>query len=363
MNRSILLHALSLNDRILEPNQLPVNGHVWAFDKTDMSREMFVGNCISLLAFLGSQNARISWDNDIMAFDVQLDGGQQASVIISLQDDSLASDYYYFLGIWMASDSKRLSVIEQHDAFNDWEKEGLISPVLSYKVSVSNRRMSEKDIRKIINSAPFGNTIYHEKLAIYGKTDIHPYLTGRFVICPSQEDDVFDMPEIQHSLYSLRNLMSLSCKCMEIYASMQNDDLPAKLYQKTIEMMLKVNQQPVHSDWDMIVRENSLLTHTAASATVKSRKEKREVLSLARMFDSISSELVISEMGDIPSLFARLNQPFEFTQEFITNNLEMLQGADDQSQVLQSLLNARILASQQQLLQQLLQALSPDRKP
>ena len=51
---SLLLHALSLHDRVLEPNQLPVSGRVWAFYKGEMSRENFVGNAVSILFALGA---------------------------------------------------------------------------------------------------------------------------------------------------------------------------------------------------------------------------------------------------------------------------------------------------------------------
>jgi len=74
MSQSVLLHALSLNDRILEPNKLPLCGHVWAFEKALMSKEMFVGNCISVLSLLGSQDATINWQDDLMAFDTHLNG-------------------------------------------------------------------------------------------------------------------------------------------------------------------------------------------------------------------------------------------------------------------------------------------------
>jgi len=95
MNKSLMLHALSLNDRILEPNRLPVAGHVWAYRKGDISREEFVGNAMSMLSLLEIIDADINWKDDIMAFDVTR-RGKPMTVIISLRDDSLASDYFLF---------------------------------------------------------------------------------------------------------------------------------------------------------------------------------------------------------------------------------------------------------------------------
>jgi len=71
MKKSLLLHALSLKDRILEPSTLPIHGHVWAYQKALSSKEEFVGNCITMLSSLGMHHLSIQWKEDILAFDTQ----------------------------------------------------------------------------------------------------------------------------------------------------------------------------------------------------------------------------------------------------------------------------------------------------
>lgn len=97
MSKPLLLHALSLNDRILEPNNLPLHGRVWGFAKKECTRDGFVGHCLTMLSELGMTAGGISLTNrDVVAFDAQ-GKGRTYTVVISLGDDSLASRYFYWL--------------------------------------------------------------------------------------------------------------------------------------------------------------------------------------------------------------------------------------------------------------------------
>ncbi|MDX8407408.1 MAG: hypothetical protein R8L58_03370, partial [Mariprofundaceae bacterium] len=184
MSESLLLHALSLNDRVLEPNSLPVAGRVWAYDKEDVSREMFVGNCISMLSLLGVDNAKINWKDDIMAFDVSY-RQKTATVIISLRDDSLASDYFYFFGVWMCPDSGQPIKASRQGFLDDWQDYGqddLLKPALTYSTTVWDMPLQLPDMRKMVQAELLGQRIYHDAFYLCGQMTADPIPNARFVI-------------------------------------------------------------------------------------------------------------------------------------------------------------------------------------
>jgi len=131
---------------------------VWGYDKENICREEFVGNCISMLSLLAIHNAEISWDDDIMAFDVKRKG-QAVTVIISLQDDSLTSKSFYFLGVWMRPQSEKHSELEDLSESINWYEEDLIQPAMSYSVRFAEKPLQMAEIRKII-----GNDLFARRL-------------------------------------------------------------------------------------------------------------------------------------------------------------------------------------------------------
>ncbi|TLS73969.1 hypothetical protein FE236_12560 [Mariprofundus erugo] len=352
MSRSVLLHALSLNDRILEPNHLPLCGHVWAFDKLTMSHEMFVGNCISMLSLLGSQNASIVWENDIMAFDVQL-GGQAATVIISLQDDSLASDYYYFLGIWVAADEVA-GAGEWLDP-DDWEREGLLAPAISYEVIVADKPLQLPQVKKIVGADPFAENICHSAFRLYGCTEVTPRLSGRFVMCPAMHASNHGRFEVRHALYSLRNLMALAGCAMKMHDQVLENSLSHRLAQDIEKLQgLLAREQIDAAEWAAMVREGGRIALLAASEEMVHQKMRPDARNLFRLFESIEAELDISDMSGMPSLSARMRMPFEYASELIEEKLAVLSGLDKQSGILQLQINNCILVTQQLALERLL---------
>ncbi|ATX81885.1 hypothetical protein Ga0123462_1016 [Mariprofundus ferrinatatus] len=360
MSTSLLLHALSLNDRILEPNQLPVSGHVWGYDKEHTSREEFVGNCISMLSLLHIQDAEINWDDDIMAFDVTRKG-QPATVIISLQDDSLTSDYFYFLGIWIRPQSAAQSELELMSDLISWQEEDLLQPAMSYSVRFAAEPLQLSEIRKMIGGEVFAQRLYGDGLYLCGMTEAYPIPSGKFVICPASHMQNFVRHEIRHALYSLRNLMGLMSSVMNIYDSMAENSTATELCQQLLEIMAVVEREsPEPLQWDQLVRRNGAIALRIASQGNQSRKLQARLKGIRRLFDVILAELDVHEMQGLPSLANRMLTPFDHVQDTIDEFEEMLMQAEKQTQILQPLMHSRMLAGQQILLEKLMQTVLSD---
>jgi len=348
---SLLLHALSLNDRILEPNELPVAGHVWAYNKTGISREEFVGNCMSMLSLLGIQDAEISWKDNIMAFDVSRNG-QPVTVIISLQDDSLASDYFYFLGIWVCSDSASLLEQDLGDP-SLWQEEGLLAPAMNYSVSVAAEPMLLPAMQDAVGGEMFAQRLYEDTFYLCGLTEAYPVPSGSFVICPTTHAANQSSQEIRHALYSLRNLMALMAGVMRIYDDMCENNASSRVYSEQLALMKRMDQKVAAAEWDALVRENSRISFELASGLMNCRKLENETRSLRRLFDSILNELDIHDMQGLPSLISRMLVPFELIEDMFEERFNMIESAEKQSGLIQPMMHARMLASQQVLLEKL----------
>lgn len=356
MSTSLLLHALSLNDRILEPNQLPVSGHVWGYDKQSISREEFVGNCISMLSLLGIQNAEISWDDEIMAFDVKRKG-RSVTVIISLQDDSLTSKSFYFLGVWMRPQSEKGADLERLSASINWQEEDLIEPAMSYSVHFSEKPLQLSEFRSMVGSDIFAQRLYGNAFYLCGATAASPIPSGRFVIAPISQTENFARHEIRHALYSLRNLMGLMSLAMHIYDLVNEKERGSKLCQELMALMGDVEAgSPAAAEWESLVRRNGAIALRLASESNEMRKLHKRLKGIRRLFDVIVAELNICEMQGVPSLINRMQTPFEHVMDTFSDYEEMLQQADKQSQILQPLMHSRMLANQQMLLDRLTRA-------
>jgi len=360
LSGSLLLHALSLNDRMLEPNQLPVSGHVWGYDKESFSREEFVGNCLNMLSLLGIQDAEISWEDDIMAFDVKRKG-QPVTVIISLQDDSLTSDYFYFLGIWLQPHSDSLSEVELLSDQIDWQEEDLLQPAISYSVRFAAEPLQMPDIRSMLGSEIFAQRLYGDAFYLCGMTEAYPVPSGKFVICPSSHAQNHQRYEIRHALYSLRNLMGLMGSVMNLYDQISEKSEAATLCQEMMDLMSAVeSQNPTPAEWDALVRRNGSIALRLASESDESRRLHAKLKGIQRLFDVILAELEISEMQGLASLVSRMLTPFDHVKDSLNAYDEMLRQVEKQSQILQPLMHSRMLANQQMLLEKLLNHGSTD---
>jgi len=354
MSQSVLLHALSLNDRILEPNKLPLCGHVWAFDKASMSKEMFVGNCISVLSLLGSQDATINWKDDLMVFDTRLDG-QMATVLISLQDDSLASDYYYFFGVWMVPDGALEAKTGWLSEPIDWQQEDLFAPTVAFTVSVADQPMQLPQVKKMIGGEVFAQNICHATFKLYGSIDVYPHLSGRFIMCPAMHAANHGRFEVRHSLYSLRNLMALAGRAMKIYDGIQQHDVLQRLSQDMRQLIQMLAEDAVSADeWDVIVRESGRIALLTTSEDMAYQRKRIDACNLLKLFEAIEAELDVSEISGMPSLAARMKMPFDYASRLVDEKLAVMGGLDKQGEILQAQINNRLLVSQQRMLSQLL---------
>jgi len=351
---SVLLHALSLDDRMLEPNQLPVSGHVWAYDKGEICREEFVGNCMSMLSLLGIQDAEISWKDAIMAFDASRNG-QPVTVIISLQDDSLASDYFYFLGVWACSESAGFFEQDLGGA-SIWEDEGLLSPAMSYSVSVAAEPLQLPAMQEAVGGELFAQRLYEDSFYLCGFTEAYPIPSGSFVICPTTHAANQSRQEVRHALYSLRNSMALMACVMRIYDRMCEDDSINRIYGELMVLMEHMDKEVKSADWDDLVRENGRISFELASELVGCRELENETRVLRRLFDSILSELDVRDMQGLPSLAFRMLVPFDLIADIFKERFNMIESAEQQVGILQPLMHARMLAAQQVFLQKLTDA-------
>jgi len=353
MSDSLLFHALSLNDRILEPNKLPIAGRVWAYTKEKISRDMFVGNCISMLSLLGIEDAEISWKDDIMAFDVSYQR-KPATVIISLQDDSLASDYYYFLGIWVCPESDdpvRVSRNTVIDELKPGHDEDLIEPAMTYAVTLWDTPLQLPEMKRVVRSEVFGQRIYQDSFYLCGQTSFEDIPSARFVICPTTSALQHGRYEIQHALYSMRNLMALMCRSFQMYEQLQQNEAAAKLSQQMLQLMGKVEQKTVAlQDWDDLVCEHARIALQVASETVLLTNAENELRGLCRLFNAIVGELCISEMKGIGRLTERMEVPFQHVEDVIHEQLRLHGRIEKQAQIMQPFIHSRMLANQQILL-------------
>jgi len=356
MKSSMLLHALSLNDRILEPNRLPLCGRVWAYSKENTSREMFVGNCISLLSLLGVEDAAMSWKDDIMAFDVSYQK-KPATVIISLQDDSLASNYFYFLGIWICPESDdpvRVSRNAIVDDIQPGQDEDLLTPTLTYAVTLWDKPLQMPEMAKVVRSDVLGQRIYQGSFYICGQTRIESIPSARFVICPTSPSIQQGRFEIRHALYSLRNLMALMGVVLGVYEKLQHDDSGAELYGRLMLLMGSAEQKGIEAEqWDEMVCELARIAFKGAESTISFARFESELRAIGRLFDAIVGELDISEMAGVGSLIERMQAPFGHVQDALDEHMRMIDRTEKQAGILQPMMHARMLAGQQMLLKRL----------
>jgi len=354
MGTSLLLHALSLQDRILEPNQLPLAGHVWAFAKDDCSREMFVGNCISMLSSLGIENVEVSWNDDIMAFDARY-RDEAVTVIISLRDDSLASDYFYFMGIWSCPRSSKAPESDLFSGLAPWSDDDLLKPDASFSVMVSDHPLMFPQVNDLLGQEVFGQRLYNDHYYVCGRTVVDDMQSGEFIVYPTASGLNHGRHEVRHLLYSLRNLMALMSRVVRLYERILEDDVGMKLYQELMLLMNRADQDAVPvPEWDRMVCENGRISLQAASQQVHFRTVGNELHGIRRLFDAILTELNVSEMTGVPSLFDRMATPFVHSFDLLKDRVEMVSRSERQAQILQQLLHSRMLAAQQGLLSELL---------
>jgi len=346
MSKSLLLHSLSLKDRILEPNNLPLNGQVWAYNKELHSKEEFVGNCITMLSLLGMHDADIHWKEDILAFDAQWKN-RTYTVIISLQDDSLASEHYYFLGLWETPSEDNHKGSHRFADSRPWNEEDLIRPDISYSVTVSNEPLQYPEITKQLGSEVFGQSIYGGEYYLCGTTYPDENHSGRFALFPATRQTNHARHDIQHALYSLRNLMALMAKTVEIHDETLTDKTYSELKQRQHELSQNIVEEILdHEDGDRIARAYGEALLNICDLLDRYDSRAQEVTSISMLFDSIVTELKAENSNAFRPLFYRMKLPFKHAEAMLIEHRDGAARIEKKIQIMQQTLISRMIAAQ-----------------
>ena len=350
MKRSLLLHALSVNDRILEPNDLPLHGRVWAYSKEEVGRESFVGHCLTMLSLLGMQASDISWSEGIMAFDAKGRGGTY-TVVISLADDSLASQHYYFLGLWKTQ-AAETSFRSSEPLISDAD---LLRADLRFDVFFADIPVQAAAYGRLLVGELFGEYLYDGNYSLVSNADLVSDDYARFVIAPNNSSPNFPRTEVRHILYSLRNLMALTAATIRIHKKVWSADEEIALYRNVMGLMRKARMRDVKADeWDDLVRDNGSALLQAAEFEALQAKAHAQVDGLRALFESILGELHSTRLTGMAPLWSRLQLPFEHTSALLEDRRAMLKRSEKQAELLLQMLHSRMLAGQQKLLSSLL---------
>lgn len=349
MEKSLLLHALSLHDMILEPTALPLQGRVWGYAKRTCGREAFVGHCLTMLSMLGMQASDISLKEDIVAFDAKGTAGTY-TVVISLSDDSLASKHFYFLGLWQKSE--RMQVLKPlQDLPMDAD---LLQADFHYEVLFSDVPMRSFERNEILQGEMFGHELYGGDFCLISNGALTNDQALRFIIAPRGEGSDFVKEEVRHALYSLRNLMALSSAALHIHRNIWSHNDEEELYKDVFRLMHLLHEQPTDTKvWDGLVREHGTVLLRAAELAALQAQQQQEMQGLKTLFSSILEELHYRNLDGMAPLWPRMQLPFSHTASLLSERSAMLRRSQKQAELLLQLLHSRMLANQQRLLEAL----------
>lgn len=339
MEKSLLLHALSLKDRMLEPRELPLHGRVWGYAKKGTSHEGFVGHCLTMLASIGLEARDIGWRDNIMAFDARGADGV-CTVVISLADDSLASKHFYFLGLWRreAGNFANLAMPQEED---------LLAPQMAYELIFRARREHDDTLQL---GERFGQGhLFGGRYTLHSDGNLDSSEPARFLIEPVVDPVVAE--EVQLILYSLRNLMALSSRGLGLYQDVWRDNSEAVLYKQIMDMLTHVQGGRIEpQEWvDMVCGIGEHLL-TAGRLTSARSDVAAEIRQLRVLFAAILGELQAQSPHDTASLWPRLQMPFDHAESLLAERLGLLEQSQKQAGVMLQLIHLRMLANQQMLL-------------
>lgn len=347
MSKSLLLHALSLNDRILEPNRLPLHGQVWGYAKEDCSRDGFIGHCLTMLSELGMTAGGISLSNkDVVAFDAQ-GKGRTYTVVISLDDDSLASRYFYFLGIWRHMDVfGRAASLPEISAESD-----TLHPDFQYEAYFSDVPLQRDACDKLIAGEMFAQQLYEGQLYMYGNDQMKDGEAAGFVLAPLVNSTSLPREEVQHALYSLRNLMALRAQVIRMYRKVWDSSDETGLYSEAMSLMRQSRLENVApGEWDGMVCDSGDSMLRLSELSYQRSRQQGEVHHLSMLFESIIGELKASSQPGMSALWPRMRLPFEHATDLLGERIDMLRRTGKQCEIILQLLHSRMLAKQQSVL-------------
>jgi len=350
MSKSLLLHALSLNDRILEPNRLPLHGRVWGYAKEDCSRDGFIGHCLTMLSELGMTAGGISLSNkDVVAFDAQ-GKGRTYTVVISLDDDSLASRYFYFLGIW-----RHMDVFGKATALPELSSESdTLHADFQYEAYFSDAPLQLEACDKLINGEMFAQQLYEGQLYLYGNDQMKNGAMAGFVLAPQVNSSSLPRDEVRHALYSLRNMMALRAQVIRTYRKIWDCSDETDMYGEAMHLMRQSRIEDVApGEWDKLVCDSGDAMLRLAELSSQRSRQQGEVHNLATLFESIIGELKATSMPGMTPLWPRMRLPFEHAGDLLDERSDMLRRTGKQCEIILQLLHSRMLAKQQVVLDRL----------
>ena len=356
MSKPLLWHALSLNDRILEPNRLPLHGRVWGYAKEDCTRDGFIGHCLTMLSELGMTASGISLSNkDVVAFDAQ-GKGRTYTVVISLADDSLASRYFYFLGIW-----RHMEVFGKATSLPELSLESdMLHADFQYEAYFSDVPLQRDACDKLIAGEMFGQQLYDGQLYLFGNDQMKNGAAAGFVLSPLVNSTALPRDEVRHALYSLRNMMALRAQVMRMYQKVWDSEEETGLYSEAMRLMRQSRQEDVAAEeWDRLVCDSGESMLRLAELSAQRTCQQSEVHDLAVLFESIIGELKAFDMPGMSPLWPRMRLPFEHGQSLLEEKAEMLRRTGKQCEIILQMLHSRMLAQQQIVLARIVKGL-PD---
>jgi len=351
MKKPLLLHALSLKDRMLEPNRLPLHGRVWGYAKEECGCDAFIGHCLTMLSLLGMQASDICLGKkEVVAFDAQGRDGIY-TIIISLKDDSLASDYFYFLGIWQQPDpASSVAPLPLPPQDSD-----LLKADFQYEVFFEDSPLQHSRHADLIGGEIFAEQLYNGEFCLAGDPLLGRDETSHFVITPTKTASNHSRHEVRHALYSLRNMMALSAACLRLHNQIWSARDETGLYGDGMHLMRKARAQEIGvGEWDRLVRNNGEALLRASELAVVRTKQNSEVHNFSALFDSIIAELSSRPMPGMQSMWPRLRMPFEHTLSLLKERTAMLERTTRQCEILLDLLHSRMLAQQLDKLDEIL---------
>jgi len=352
MNNRLLLHALSIQDRILEPNSLPLLGRVWVYSKEGCSKDLFVGHCVTMLSRLGLSASDIHLRDDVMAFDASSDQGVY-TIVISLADDSLASQYFYFIGIWKRVESGSDGSSFPHD-FECVTDDELPPPECYYEVYFSENMVQLPEARQAVNGEIMGQSLFNGNYylvsngRLVGASESTPL---RFVVSPRSPGASLSREEVKLILYSIRNLVALMGASVYRYNRVWADEAENSLYQRMMILLQKAQEEHVSpAMWDELVRENGDLLLGSAELAAGRGRLSFEIDGYKDLFESIVGEIQGTDIPGLMPLWPRMRLAFEHARSLLSERLAMIRRSQKQAEVLLQLLHSRMLAHQQRML-------------
>ncbi len=355
MDKPLLLHALSLKDRMLEPNRLPLHGQVWGYPKDDCSHEMFVGHCLTMLSALGMQASDISWDNEVMAFDTQGADGEY-TVVISLQDDSLASTYYYFLGIWRHGEAGDVSGFSrQLDALDV----DLLEPAFSYALSFADSPVQLAELPALFGiendsqaiDALLVQRLHWDHFRLAAQMQLEEKRNSQFVIAPFNHTATHVRFEVRHILYSIRNMMALTHRALYVYKSVWHEQHQA-LDTRLKALKKAIDEESTGEVWSKLVAESGELLLETIGQLTEYENVLLELAGMRGLLKTILNELHAKKAKPSLSLEMRLDLVFTHAEELMKGRIAGMKYLREKADVLLRILHARMLARQQSLLGQ-----------